>query len=299
MKIVVGTDLSERAENALRWAAQLVEERIERGKDAKLCVVHVVEPRYPQAADVTMPSASKSNEEAALQEIRDWIDQSLETAPDHRVRVEEGTPRKKLNEVVADEEADWLAISMTGRGAFRRVIPGSTALGLSHRPPCKMALCHHDGMSYSDLDSVCVGVDFSQHTERAVQLATDLHDATSALPHFVHVTMPPPPTVWPEASLGAYGEAETIADRVERAEQNLDELVRESGGKALFDNSIRKVLQGYPSKELVKYAVDEDIGAMVMSSKGRSAVGDFFMGSVAHGFIKNSPCHVLLTPSDS
>ena len=53
------------------------------------------------------------------------------------------------------------------------------------------------------------------------------------------------------------------------------------------------LLSGNPSAEIVKFAKDNAIDLIVMSTHGRSGVEHILMGSVAEKVLRKSPCPVL------
>jgi nucleotide-binding universal stress UspA family protein len=58
----------------------------------------------------------------------------------------------------------------------------------------------------------------------------------------------------------------------------------------------RDVITGYPTRELVAYAEDNDTDGIFLGTVGRSGLDDFILGSVASGVVKNMSTSVFLTP---
>lgn len=58
------------------------------------------------------------------------------------------------------------------------------------------------------------------------------------------------------------------------------------------------VMKGKPSEKIIDVAVRESMGLIVMGSRGQTATGHLFMGSVAQRVGQRSPVPVLLVPAD-
>jgi len=59
------------------------------------------------------------------------------------------------------------------------------------------------------------------------------------------------------------------------------------------------IVKGKPAEKILDVAGQETIDLIVMGSRGQTALGHLFMGSVAQRVAQNSPVPVLLVPADS
>ena len=57
---------------------------------------------------------------------------------------------------------------------------------------------------------------------------------------------------------------------------------------------IRRVAQGHPFVELVRYAKDNAIDLIVVGTHGRGAIAHILLGSVAEKVVRKAPCPVLV-----
>jgi nucleotide-binding universal stress UspA family protein len=287
MHILVGTDLSPRARDALKWAIDLRRHRQQQhSADTNISVAHVVEPDVERSSEL--------NENGRLKSVEEEIQMAGGTSSECNIEIHKGSPREALQTAAKQKDADLLTVSLTGRGAFGKLVAGSTALGLSHNPPCPMTLCHHESNRYSKLNGICVGVDFSESSDRASQLAYELGNKKGTRLHFVHVTKPDPYAPGPVITRPADDESSIMTEDIEDARTKLRNNVRKNLGDDAVENATLDIVRGYPSRSLIHYARQKDCDAIAVSAKGRTAMGDFFAGSVAHGIIRQAPCHILL-----
>ncbi|MGB9987677.1 universal stress protein [Salarchaeum japonicum] len=136
-------------------------------------------------------------------------------------------------------------------------------------------------------DRVLVPTDGSAETRRAVEHAVSLaaeHDATL---HAVYVV-----NTATFASLGAEttteGVSDLLADEGEDALDAVAEVASEAGVPVE-----RVLLNGTPSREIVRYAEDNDIDLIVMGTHGRGGIDRLLLGSVAEKVVRSSQVPVL------
>ncbi len=54
------------------------------------------------------------------------------------------------------------------------------------------------------------------------------------------------------------------------------------------------LLEGYPYKEIIKYAIDNNVGLIIVATHGRTGFSHILMGSVAEKIVRYSPVPVLV-----
>ena len=74
----------------------------------------------------------------------------------------------------------------------------------------------------------------------------------------------------------------------------LDKVAADLRKKGLMVATV--VLEGNPAEELLRYASENSIDLIVMSTHGRSGVSRLFFGSVADKVVRNSEVPVLIKP---
>ena len=74
----------------------------------------------------------------------------------------------------------------------------------------------------------------------------------------------------------------------------LDKVAADLRKKGLLVSTA--VLHGNPAEEILKYATENSIDLIIMSTHGRSGVSRLFFGSVADKVVRNSEVPVLIKP---
>lgn len=298
MKILIGTDLSMESLAALKQGAEMAERFREHGAEVDLyvCYVEGQGTFYPQVGTKTILE-DPDNRRRMEGQVEELIEEHADDVPEYELILEEGRAHKKLAEVAERLDIDWLVIGQSGQGALAKLVAGSTAEKLAHDPPCNLGIAHPDGIDWHKPADLVVGIDFSESSKKALNLAIDLAANTGAKLHVVHVVYPPGPIALPDGLVGyAGGEYQEVAAVKERAEGEMQALAKEHAGRLDDLDWTSTVITGYPTRELVGFAEDNDADAIVVGTVGRSAFDDFLLGSVASGVVKHMPCSVFLTP---
>jgi nucleotide-binding universal stress UspA family protein len=314
MKIVIGTDLSEDSLVAVQQGLSMAECFHHANTPVEVYVAYVEGHGhwYPQLGTESILD-DPDNRRRMEAQVEDFLDEHLSFEQDgdsfeqggeevagklsHTLVLEEGRAEKKLAEIVDRLGADWLVVGMSGQGALVKLVAGSTTEKLANHPVCNMAIAHPRGVDWNKRPNLLVGVDFSDSSNKALNMALDLAELVGARLHIVNVVYPPGPVALPDGLVGyAGGEYQEISVMRSRATSDLEALVEQHHSRLEAVSWTSEVIAGYPTRELVGYAEDNDIDAIVLGTVGRSAVDNFLLGSVARGVVKHMPCTVCLTP---
>jgi nucleotide-binding universal stress UspA family protein len=147
-RIVCAVDFSECSMHALDYAISLAEEA-----HASLTVVHVIElpPDIPREVHETVMLGPRSQREyLALAEEAGQA--RLTDAVPHRVRASltvdtvlgAGKPYREILRVAAEHSADLIVVGVHGRGAFDRMLFGSTTQHLVRQASCLVLTIRKD-----------------------------------------------------------------------------------------------------------------------------------------------------------
>lgn len=127
---------------------------------------------------------------------------------------------------------------------------------------------------------IVIPYDFSIHSQNAVATACELGQRLSAQLHLVHVVR------------GDWNE--------EQRTQALEQLASAvMPTQELQMEVIRHVCYGKPEEELIHYASKEMADLIIMGTRGRSAIMQLAIGSVAQRLLKQAPCPVVLVNGQS
>ncbi len=136
-------------------------------------------------------------------------------------------------------------------------------------------------------DEILVPTDGSVAAERAIDEAIDLADATNARLHALYVVdtrtlsgLPSAQGSTIEQALEAQGDAavEGVRDRAEAAGLSVTTTVA----------------VGNPATEILAYADDAPVDAIVMGTHGRTGVDRFLLGSVTERVLRRASAPVLV-----
>jgi len=142
------------------------------------------------------------------------------------------------------------------------------------------------------LERILVPTDFSEHSEHAAAYAIELARQYGANEiHCIHVSDIPADLL----ATSAYymtGPSEQFVEQVrEEGRKGLDAFVK----KNFKDVPVKAVfLEGRPFVEIIRYARENEIDLIVISTHGRSALKHALFGNVAEKVVRKAPCPVLV-----
>jgi nucleotide-binding universal stress UspA family protein len=146
----------------------------------------------------------------------------------------------------------------------------------------------------SRFHTIVAALDFSDSAGDALDgaIALAAADAASRI-HVLHVVPSPAPALWsddlPPMDLHAVEQA--------RIDAALSQLAVLAAGRP-FDPSrlTTAVAVGAPANEIVRYAEEHGVDAIVLGSHGHGLVRRLMLGSVAYKVVREAPCAVLVVP---
>ena len=146
------------------------------------------------------------------------------------------------------------------------------------------------------LEKILVPTDFSEHSEHAAAYAVELARQYGANEiHCIHVSDIPADLL----ATSAYymtGPSEQFVEQVrEEGRKGLDAFVK----KNFKDVPVKAVfLEGRPFVEIIRYARENEIDLIVISTHGRSALKHALFGNVAEKVVRKAPCPVLVVKQE-
>lgn len=132
-------------------------------------------------------------------------------------------------------------------------------------------------------DRILVPIDFSEASFKALEETLDFAEASTTV-HAIHVLSPLEPT-----EPGIVWEAVDTDKRKENVQKAFLEKVSDPQQRVKFAIDI-----GKPSAAIIDYAKQNNIGLIVMPSRGHTGLTRFFMGSVTERVMRFSHCPVLV-----
>lgn len=125
-------------------------------------------------------------------------------------------------------------------------------------------------------------LDLSTNSLEAIDVATSLAKAENGEVIFLFTAIPELPTE------SGYAAIEMAA--AEKAAQQELEQIRPSDPKVAFRHEVRR---GDPATEIVKYADENAVDMIVITTHGRTGLSRLLMGSVAEHVVRKAHCPVL------
>lgn len=139
------------------------------------------------------------------------------------------------------------------------------------------------------LQRILLPTDFSKYSASATRYACELAAKFDAELHLLH-TLETHLDMTPNFGMGLDLPRYMTESRA-AAEKALAGLLdpKWSAGRRV----IQAVIEGSPKAEIIRYAREQDIDLIVLSTHGRTGLPHVLMGSVAESVVRTAPCPVL------
>lgn len=194
-RLIVATDLSENARPAAR-AGQAMAQVL--GLEAVVC--HVLDLNQRGSKDKIEVFQDEKLRQKAIDRVAQWYEEVTGKAPaDVTIRI--GDPAAQIRAIGQEDGTAAVVIAMSGRGAWSKLIFGSTAMKIVGRPTVPTAVIHPDVDHFRDDMTIAVGTDFSPASDGALRQACDIARLTNSTLQIVHVNVLPSTTVINEGDL--------------------------------------------------------------------------------------------------
>ncbi len=285
--ILVATDFSAPADEAIRWAHERA------GRDGtRLCVCHVVPEQirvnllFPQRNVQVVDSGSELEQKAQRALVQRTRELTGRESGDFDALVAVGTPYAEIIGCAERIRAELVVVAASGATGLSRMLLGSVAeqvVRYAHAPVAVVRPAARTGR-------VLVGTDLSDPSLPALAAAarearrpgvrvTALHCIA-----LVDPVLPEYDMVWTGAL-----DPELLKQGRERARRELSEALARIPLEA--ETSI---VEGAAAPEIVSCA--EELGAelVIVATRGRSGLSRVVLGSVAESVVRHAPCPVLV-----
>ena len=279
--IIVGVDGSDRAVDALGFAARLA--RCARG-------TLVLAEAYPYDDAVAQPDTEQRHR------LREAAQRSLDRMRRHvpygipviTRTIADRSPPRALHILAVREHASLLVIGSSHRGTVGRIFIGTTAERLLHGAPCPVAVVPR-GATAGSFETVVAGWDARPESSAALNAATAVARACGAQLRVVQVLDPPwlsqpARATWPGLIPDPHTHEREARDRLEQVVAGLPEAVRAEAA----------IPHGDPADSLVAQSQDADL--LVLGSRGYGPHRAVLLGSVSARVVRAAGCPVIVVP---
>jgi len=288
-RIVVGVDGSATSQEALRWAVAIGE-----ALRAEVVAIHAL-GLLDRWLEPDASARSWRRTFSALVE-RTWCTPFAGSPATPRIEVLDGDPVDVLLGAAEHEHADLLVVGSRGVGNRQELALGSTSLRLlqAARVPVLVVPARRPGAVPPDglrLRHLLVGVDRSEASRAALELAADVADALGGSLSVLEVVEFVPPFPLGEPTAGGGG-----GDGQPGSTQALVEAeVREIRARGIGVQVI--VRSGDPARTLLEVADDVDADLVVVGTRGRGGPAELLLGSVARTVADRARRPTLVVPA--
>lgn len=143
-------------------------------------------------------------------------------------------------------------------------------------------------MKSTVIKKVMIATDGSINTEKAVITGIEIAKSMEAKLYTIHVV---PQIHAPVAKGGGLSKAreEHVRSDGEKAIDHVEELAKKAGLEVE-----KKLVEGNPGNEIIRFAQENDIDLIVMGRLGKSGVSRFLIGGVSDKVVRGSDVEVLI-----
>ncbi len=293
--VLYPTDFSPCAEAAFPYALQLT-----RRHNATLHVMHVapllgLHPNPPTFDSPAAERAARQDQQTEAEQRMNAILRAydVEDVDARRVYSRGVSPGSTLIAYSEASEIDLIVIGSHGRTGMRRLLLGSVAEELIRHASCPVLVVRtltEPAMSPPSDRRLLVPFDFSSSAELALRYAHELGEEYDTAIDVLHVI---DPGTHVEAYVKEVSERGRMLEQLRlEAHRALEKIDAELGGPSV--RAAYHVSVGFPPKEIVEFAHENDSAMIVLSSHGRTGKNSIFIGSVAEHVVRHAPCPVFL-----
>jgi nucleotide-binding universal stress UspA family protein len=293
-RILVPTDFSPNAEEALRFAVPLA-----RQLGGKITLLHSIDwqvnPQMRSAAGIidTMNRVAQDVAEDRLEKLaRTKVPQELL----EKTIVDFAPAQVGIPEAARELKADLIVISTRGHTGLQRILLGSTAARVVRYASCPVLTVRPDAGAKSRgakaailgpiIKRILVPIVFSEGCDSSIRFATTLARIMQAQLTLLHVVAPLPLNTPRYISEVQQYDAEVKLDAKQRLKSLAATLPPDIQSEVLLR-------QNTPHLGIIRAARERRCDLITLPTRDLTSLKDFMLGSTAEKVIRHAPCPVL------
>lgn len=289
-RILVPTDFSKNADQALQFAAMLALKF-----ESEIILLHVVslfqdDPNNPAYQFPDVDSILESVEASARESLK-ALDIEHAGIPIAKKMIRGISPAESIITYASEENVDLIIMGTHGRTGLSHFLLGSVAERVIRHMPCPVITIKGSGVRKpaAKLARIVVAVDFSNYSKLALAHAADLaraFDATVEVIHVIEEQVHPSFYITGETSIFKFNPE--LRDKSRKA---LRDFVHTAVIEPVsFDVHVR---EGRIHDEIVKYAHEQGADLIVVATHGLSGLDHFLIGSTTEKVVRKATVPVF------
>ncbi len=293
-KILVPVDFSDCSNKALEYAILFGEKY-----GAALTLFHVVALFQEDVGETERMQELEKIVKRQEEKIREQMSGSKEKVTARGVSVntviQRGiNPADTILEFLDEQDFDLVIMGTHGRTGLKHVLQGSVAEKVVRLSPVPVLTIHREVQKY-DFDDIVVPIDFSAHSLKAVEYATDLAQTFNSHLYFLHVIEQ---EIHPSFyAAGVTSIFEIDHDLKERVVQNMQEFVEDFLDESMTTEYV--VREGKAHREIVEFAKEKGMDLIVIATHGLSGLEYLLLGSTTEKVVRWATCPVFTVKSET
>lgn len=287
-KILLATDLSDNAIPAARWAHDFG-----RRTGLPVALIHVLDLSQGSHGEAYGVLEAPNLRQAVCDRMAHWYEHHTGARPNATL-LEMGSPFLELSEAFRREDATVLVVSLSGKGAWDRLVFGSTALKLSQEPPGPLVIVHPDHATLGEELRMAMATDLTDNSLQAMRLAGEWSRHFGVRLDVVHASVLPSSSVITETELPEPLQSTHV---IQWASDALDRLVHENA-EALQGVTIGcHVLTDAPTRAVLEFVDRHKLDLLVLGQATKTGLLSRF-SSVAIKMVQNMRCTTVIVPPE-
>jgi nucleotide-binding universal stress UspA family protein len=294
IKILVPTDFSRNAEEALRFAVPLAKQL-----GGKITLLHSIDwqvnPQMRSAPGVT-DTVNKVAKEVAEDRLERLARAKVPMELLEKTIVKFAPAQSGIPEAARELKIDWIVISTRGHTGLQRILLGSTAARVVRYSPCPVltvrpvAGAKVRGPKTASLGPIIkrilVPVVFSEGCDSSIRFAITLARTMHAQLTLLHVVAPLPLNSSRYIAEVQQYDAEVKLDAKQRLKTLVATLPQDIQSEVLLRQNI-------PHLGIIRAARERRCDLIALPTRDLTSLKDFVLGSTAEKVLRHAPCPVL------
>jgi len=291
--IVVPIDFSETSDAAVASAAMLAQL-----DGASIHLIHAVSfPLVATAYEITVPATVWQSVRESAQQSLVAVQKALEGKGIDKVTAELSNSRDPVQAIeaaIGEHDADLIVMGTHGHSGIKHAFLGSVAERTIRSVDRPVLAVKGDSKQASEpIAKILLAVDFSEHSERAVEITLSIAKRLGASVDLVH----------------AFGLPRDYTPYATHFGDDLEQKVKTCASERLdairdrFEAKQVPVMihfrRGLASEIIAEVAEQIDCQLVVMGTRGNTGMAHILLGSVAERTLRMAPCSVLVAKADS